>query len=70
MAKLTAKERARIINTVNSYNNSPWIELGSPYNLEKTLKRAETEGVEVILQQINRADIALFHAEEGLCGNI
>ena len=59
-----------IKKAVNDFNNSPWIDLGSPYELEETLERARDKGIDVILNEIRRADIKLFHTEEAKCGNI
>ena len=67
---LSKSDTKKITSAVKDFNNRPWVDLGSPYDLKVTLSHAEEVGVKVVLDYIRREDIRLFHKEEGQMGNI
>ena len=67
---LSKSDIKKVTAAVKDFNNSPWIDFGSPYDLKSTLAHAEEVGVKKVLAYIRREDINLFHREEAANGNI
>ena len=63
-------ERLKITEAVATFNTSPWIDLGEPMNVRDCIVRAEEVGMHMVLEEIRREDIRLFHKEESMCGSI
>ena len=57
-----------ITKAVEQFNSSPWVDLGEPMVVKDCIVRAEDVGIDIVLEEIRREDIRLFHREEGLCG--
>ena len=70
MREYTETEIERITIAVNSYNNSPWVFDEDRVSLESYLTPSETSTADSIVENLRRADIRAYRAEEAACGNI
>lgn len=57
-----------ITKAVENFNNSPWIDFGEPMDVRDCIVRAVDVGTTIVLEEIRREDIRLFHKEEAACG--